>query len=75
MHGYSQPFAVANIDRANLICGVFGDGEGGEVAAETNAQLIAAAPELLAALLWLHAGIGEPVDVGHIIAKATGAAS
>ena len=41
---------------------------------EANARLIAAAPDLLAALEWLHLGKGKPVDVAAAIAKARGEA-
>jgi hypothetical protein len=52
MRGYSQPFGVASVDYgpAFLVCGCFGDIKGGPDEAEANARLIAAAPELLAAL-------------------------
>lgn len=49
MQGYAQPFAVADDSHLNLVAGVFGDGRGGIEAAEANARLIAAAPDLLAA--------------------------
>lgn len=52
--GYSQPFGVYSgepgQEGANLICGCFGDGQGGVESAEANANLIAAAPDLLEAL-------------------------
>jgi len=50
MQGYSQPWAVVVQEKATLVCGCFGDTSGGIEAAEANAKLIAAAPELLAAL-------------------------
>lgn len=52
MKRYSQPWGVAAIrgDRPTLIAGVFGDVTGGLEVAEANARLIAAAPDLLAAL-------------------------
>lgn len=52
MKGYSQPWGVAAIrgDRPTLVAGIFGDVTGGLEVAEANARLIAAAPDLLAAL-------------------------
>jgi hypothetical protein len=50
MRGYSQPFGVASVADPTLVAGVFGDVRGGEEAARANARLIAAAPDLLAAL-------------------------
>jgi hypothetical protein len=47
---YIQPFGVCEASKENLICGCFGDVAGGEDVAEANARLIAAAPDLLAAL-------------------------
>lgn len=47
MQGYSQPFAVAEAGKPNLIAGCFGDVSGGMETAEANARLIAAAPDLL----------------------------
>lgn len=52
MSGYSQPFGVMQSGQKNLIAGCFGDGTGGHEAAEANARLIAAAPELLEACKW-----------------------
>ena len=63
------------------------DSEGGLVVSLTNSwrrdkvsrerercdpPLIAAAPELLAALEWLHLGKGKPVDIAAVISKARG---
>lgn len=50
MQGYSQPFVIAEAGKTNLIAGIFGDTVGGLETAEANARLIAAAPDLLAAL-------------------------
>mgnify|MGYP003480899704 FL=1 len=52
MQGYSQPSGVAGTGEnlGQLICGCFGDVRGGEEQASANARLIAAAPDLLAAL-------------------------
>ena len=50
MSGYSQPFAVAEQGKANLVCGCFGDVSGGNPVAEANARAIAAVPELIKAL-------------------------
>jgi len=47
---YSQPFNVYQSGVPNLIAGCFGDVRGGPEVAEANARLIAAAPDLLAAL-------------------------
>ncbi len=46
---YSQPFGVGvfNGKHRNLICGCFGDGEGGVEAAEANAKFIAASPLMM----------------------------
>lgn len=49
MRGYSQPFAIAEHGKSNLIAGCFGDVKGGEEVAEANARLISAAPDLLEA--------------------------
>lgn len=59
MQGYSQPYAVAQEGKANLIAGIFGDVNGGEVTAKANAKLIAAAPELLEALQLITKGINN----------------
>lgn len=40
-----------------------------------DARLVAAAPELLAALEWLHLGKGNPIDPAAVIAKARGSAA
>lgn len=48
MQSYEQPFAVFQTGKPNLIAGVFGDTLGGEITAEANAKLMAAAPDLLA---------------------------
>lgn len=50
MLGYSQPYAVAQEGVPNLICGCFDDVNGGIDTAQANARLIAAAPDLYAAL-------------------------
>ena len=50
MRGYSQPFAIAQEGKPNLIAGVFGDVAGGESVAAANARLLASAPDLFAAL-------------------------
>jgi hypothetical protein len=50
MQGYSQPFAIGEHMKPNLIAGCFGDVRGGEEVAMANARLIAAAPDLLEAL-------------------------
>lgn len=50
MRGYSQPFGIAEIGKANLVAGVFGDVKGGEPTAEANARLIAASPTMYDAL-------------------------
>ena len=48
---YTQPFGVATYEKnPTLIAGCFGDVRGGIDAAEANARLIAAAPQLLEAL-------------------------
>jgi len=49
--GYSQPWAVRTEpwDRCQIVCGCFGD-IGGDEVAKANAHLMAAAPDLLAAL-------------------------
>lgn len=47
---YSQPFAIAQDEKPNLIAGCFGDVRGGVETAEANARLIAAAPDMLALL-------------------------
>jgi hypothetical protein len=46
MQGYSQPFAIAEAGKPNLVAGCFGDVRGGHETAEANARLIAAAPDL-----------------------------
>ncbi len=52
MQGYQQPSGVHGTgeNRMTLICGCFGDIEGGADTASANARLIASAPELLEAL-------------------------
>lgn len=49
MQSYSQPSGVM-AGLTTLVCGCFGDIGDGEETAKANARLIAAAPELLAAL-------------------------
>ena len=44
--GYSQPFGVYEVGKANLVAGCFGDVAGGIEVAKANARLIAAAPEM-----------------------------
>jgi hypothetical protein len=39
---------------------------------DANTALVSAAPEMLAALEWLHLGKGVPVDPAAVIAKARG---
>lgn len=43
---YTQPYAIAEHGKANLIAGVFGDVKGGDETARANALLITAAPDL-----------------------------
>lgn len=43
---YTQPFAVVEHGSSNLICGCFGDVQGGYDVADANARLISAAPDL-----------------------------
>lgn len=54
MQGYSQPFAIAETDKYNLVAGIFGDVKGGVETAEANAAFIVRAcnshEELLEAL-------------------------
>ena len=40
MHGYSQPFAIGEHGKPNLVAGCFGDVAGGEETAEANAARI-----------------------------------
>lgn len=49
MRGYTQPFAIASLDKGQLVAGAFGDVHGGESEAMSNARLIAAVPDLLTA--------------------------
>ncbi len=44
---YSQPYAIYQYGKENLIAGCFGDVRGGYKTAEANAKLIAVCPELL----------------------------
>jgi len=46
-----------------------------EIGKLEDERLICAAPELLAALEWLHLGKGKPVDPAAVIAKARGRAA
>ena len=50
MEGYSQGHAIASLEQNTLVAGCFSDVRGGTAIAAANAQLIAAAPDLLAAL-------------------------
>lgn len=78
MQGYSQPFCVVSRDHKNLICGCFGDGIGAVQAAEANANLIAAAPELYEALEYLIETASEHIPIVQmnkaikLLAKARG---
>ena len=77
MLGYSQPYAIAEKGKGNLIAGCFDDVQGGIDTALANARLISAAPELLAALeACLPSTMdGDACALGHAaIAKARGAA-
>lgn len=79
---YSQPFAISEQMRPNLIAGCFGDVSGGEIVARANARLIAACPEMYEALKEAIADIElsaiDPSDfpwiqkAKNIIAKAEG---
>lgn len=81
-NNHSQPFAIAQEGKANIIAGVFGDVQGGEEIAAANARLIAAAPDLLAAMeLALRKEPNETpggftkqwvIDARAAISKATG---
>ncbi len=55
MQSYSQSSGVARADgqKVELICGCFNDIDGGKERASANAKVMAAAPELLEALIAL----------------------
>jgi hypothetical protein len=77
MIGYSLSYGIFEEGPGNLIAGIFNDGRGGEEAAEANARLIAAAPDLLEAcrLAEQYRGmVGSPtwLKLRDAIAKATG---
>lgn len=65
MHSYSQPIAIAQQSAANMVAGVFDDVSGGRDVADANARLIAAAPDLLAALEKMVAVHDEPCRFDH----------
>ena len=65
MQSYSQPWAVVSYP-AMLVCGCFGDTPGGDAAAEANARLIAAAPELLASAKECEAILARMDTLRHI---------
>jgi len=61
---YQQPFCITQRWLPNMIAGIFGDGRGGLDAAKVNAALIAAAPDMLAALRALSPGFGAGLQSG-----------
>jgi hypothetical protein len=65
-HDYMQPFAIAQTGQLNLVAGTFGDVQGGEEVAKANARLIAAAPDLLAAIQLLHDNLAEYQRINNI---------
>lgn len=66
---YSQPFCVTQYGKANLIAGVFGDVQGGEDVAQANAHLLAAAPDLLAALEVCETVLGESAGEAYNVTR------
>ncbi len=66
---YTQPFAVYEANKPNLVAGCFGDVDGGSAVAQANSRLIAAAPDLLEALTDL-LGAYEGADRFSMAARA-----
>ena len=70
---YTQPFAVVEHGSSNLICGCFGDVQGGYDVADANARLISASPDLYEALRGLIAPSGGVYGTEGKIAAARAA--